>query len=478
LAEAEVVVYDRLASPRLLPFASSRAERIYVGKRMGSYTVTQEDINRIIVEKAMEGKCVARLKGGDPFIFGRGGEEAQVLAKAGIYFEVVPGVTSGIAVPAYAGIPLTHRAYTASVAFITGHRKIDSKEADIDWEGLARGVGTLVFLMGMKNLPNIAKQLIKYGRSPDTPVAVIRWGTTPLQTSIAGNLKNIAEKVREAGLGPPSIIVVGDVVALRDRANWFESLPLLGKRILVTRTREQASDLVRLLEQKGAYCIECPTIEVHWPKDREPLDQAIYSLSTFDWVIFSSTNAVRFFFERLFGLNFDLRAIGDIRIAVVGAGTAKAVSALHLTSDIMPGNFRAEGLIEAFSEIGVSGKRILIPRAEKAREILPGRLSELGADVTLVPAYRTLAPDLNPEVLETLEQETIDVLTFTSSSTVKNFFQLLPDDLRNRIFEQAKVACIGPVTARTAEDLGLKVTVQPDEFTIPSLVSVIEGLFK
>jgi uroporphyrinogen III methyltransferase/synthase len=478
LAEAEVVVYDRLASPRLLPFASPSAERIYVGKRMGSHTVTQEDINRIIVEKALEGKCVARLKGGDPFMFGRGGEEAQVLAKAGIYFEVVPGVTSGIAVPAYAGIPLTHRAHTASVAFITGHRKLDSKEADIDWEGLAKGVGTLVFLMGMKNLPNIAEQLIKYGRRPDTPVAVIRWGTTPLQTSITGDLINIAEKVREAGLGPPSIIVVGDVVALRDQANWFESLPLLGKRILVTRTREQASDLVRLLERRGAYCLECPTIEVHWPKDLKPLDQAINSLSTFDWVIFSSANAVRFFFERLFELDFDLRALGNIRIAVVGAGTAKAISALHLNSDIMPDNFRAEGLIDAFSHIDISGKRILIPRAEKAREILPRRLSELGAEVTLVPTYRTLAPDLKPEVVEILEQETIDVLTFTSSSTVKNFFQLLPDDLRNQILEQAKVACIGPITARTAENFGLKVTVQPDKFTIPSLVSAIEDLFK
>jgi len=267
------------------------------------------------------------------------------------------------------------------------------------------------------------------------------------------------------------------VVALRDQANWFERQPLLGKRILVTRTREQASDLVRLLERRGAYCIECPTIEVHWPEDREPLDQAINSLSTFDWVIFSSANAVRFFFERLFGLNFDLRALGNIHIAVVGAGTAKAISALHLSSDIMPDDFRAEGLIEAFSQIGVSGKRILIPRAEKAREILPKRLSELGAEVTLVPAYRTLAPDLGPEVLEILGQETIDVLTFTSSSTVKNFFRLLPDDLRNRIIEQAKVACIGPITARTAEDFGLKVTVQPDEFTIPALVSSIEACY-
>ncbi|OPL17327.1 MAG: HemD protein [delta proteobacterium ML8_D] len=478
LAEAEVVVYDRLASPRLLPFASPSAERIYVGKRMGSHTVTQEDINRIIVEKAREGKCVARLKGGDPFMFGRGGEEAQILSKAGIYFEVVPGVTSAIAVPAYAGIPLTHRAHTASVAFITGHRKLDSNEADINWEGLAKGVGTLVFLMGMKNLPDIAERLMKYGRSPDTPVAVTRWGTTPLQTSVTGNLKNIAEKIKETGLGPPSIIVVGEVVALRDKANWFENLPLLGKRVLVTRTREQASDLVRLLERRGAYCLECPTIEVHWPKDLRPLDQAINSLSGFDWVIFSSTNAVRFFFERLFGLGFDVRALGNIRIAVVGTGTGKAISDLHLNVDVMPDDFRAEGLIQAFSEIGVSGKRILIPRAEKAREILPGRLSELGAEVSLVATYVTMAPKLKPEILEILEQENIDILTFTSSLTVKNFFYLLSDDLRNKIIGQAKVACIGPVTAGTAEAFGLEVTVQPDKFTIPSLVSAIEDLFK
>jgi uroporphyrinogen III methyltransferase/synthase len=332
--------------------------------------------------------------------------------------------------------------------------------------------------MGMKNLPNIAERLMKYGRSPDTPVAVTRWGTTPLQTSITGKLINIAEKIREARLGPPSIIVVGEVVALRDKANWFENLPLLGKRILVTRTREQASDLVRLLERRGAYCLECPTIEVHWPKDLRPLDQAINSLSGFDWVIFSSTNAVRFFFERLFKLGFDLRALGNIRIAVVGAGTGKAISALHLNSDVMPDDFRAEGLIQAFSEIGVSGKRILIPRAEKAREILPSRLSELGAEVSLVTTYVTLAPKINSEILEILEHEIIDVLTFTSSSTVKNFFHLLSDDLRNQILDQAKVACIGPITARTAKAFGLEVTVQPDKFTIPSLVSAIEDFFK
>ena len=473
LTKSEVVVYDRLASPRLLTFASPHAELIYVGKRMGRHTVTQEKINSLIIDRARKGQSVARLKGGDPFIFGRGGEEAQELAKAGVPFEVVPGVTSGIAVPCYAGIPLTHRSHTASVAFITGHRKFGN-EADVCWEGHAKSQGTLVFLMGMKNLPNIAERLIKFGRSPDTPVAVIRWGTTPFHKCISAPLKHIADRVKEAGLGPPAIIVVGDVVSVRDQINWFESRPLLGKRILVTRTREQASELVRLLEQKGANCIECPTIEVRLPKDLRPLDQALETLSQYDWVIFSSTNAVRFFFERLFGLGFDLRSIGKIGIATVGSSTADAVSALHLTVDLVPENFRAEGLIEAFSRVGVFGKRILIPRAEKAREILPKGLSELGAEVTVVSSYRTTAPDLRPEILEILEEETIDVLTFTSSSTVKNFFRLIPDDLRSRIIDHAEVACIGPITSKTAEDFGLKVAIEPEKFTIPSLVSAIQ----
>ncbi len=476
LARAEVIIYDRLASPRLLAFASPDAERIYVGKRMGQHTVSQEKINKIIVEKSLQGKCVARLKGGDPFIFGRGGEEVQVLAEAGIPFEVVPGVTSGIAVPAYAGIPLTHRAYTASVAFITGHRKFGN-EADVNWEGHARSGGTLVFLMGMKNLPAIARRLIRYGRSPDTPVAVIRWGTTPLQQSITGRLEDIADRVKRAGLRPPATIVVGEVVSLRRHMNWFERRPLLGKRILITRAREQAERLVRPLEDRGAYCIECPTIEFHWPEDLNPLDRAINSLSRFDWIVFSSTNAVRFFFERLFRLGLDLRALGDIHIAAVGPGTAKAISALHLTADLVPKAFQAEGLIEAFSQIGVSGRHILIPRAEKAREILPRRLSELGAEVVLAPAYRTLAPELSPECLEALGEMPVDVLTFTSSSSVKNFFYLFSRDLRERVLEQAKVACIGPITARTAEDLGLKVTIQPNESTIPALASAIEAYY-
>jgi uroporphyrinogen III methyltransferase/synthase len=475
LARADVVIYDRLASPRLLAFAPPSAERIYVGKRTGRHTVDQRGINRLIIQEAMEGKCVARLKGGDPFIFGRGGEEAQELMRAGVPFEVVPGVTSAIAVPAYAGIPLTHRSHTASVAFITGHRKYDTGDADVDWEGLAKGVGTLVFLMGMKNLPDIVGQLTRYGRRSETPVAVIRWGTTPYHRSIIGTLENIVDKVEEAGMKPPAIIVVGDVVGLRDQINWFENRPLLGKRVLVTRSREQASDLVALLEDRGAHCIELPTIEVSGPEDTGPLDHALRSLSSFDWVVFSSANAVRFFFDRLFSLGFDLRAMGGIRIAAVGSATAKGIAAFHLGVDLVPEDFRAEGLLDAFRHIGVSGRRILIPRAEKARQVLPQGLAAEGALVEVVTAYQTCMPDVEPEVLDTLEQEPVDCVTFTSSSTVRNFCSLLCRESRDKVLEKAAVACIGPVTAETARKSGMEVAIMPEESTIPALVSAIES---
>ena len=479
LSRAEVVIYDRLASPRLLSFARPDAERIYVGKRTGRHTVDQDGINKLIVEKAREGKLVARLKGGDPFIFGRGGEEAQVLAQEGIPFEVVPGVTSAIAVPAYAGIPLTHRAHTASVAFITGHRHVDRNEADIDWENLAKGVGTLVFLMGVKNLPFIVEQLMSFGRRPDTPVAVIRWGTTPLHRSVSGTLSDIVHKVADANLKPPAIIVIGDVVSLREEINWYEKSPLLSRRVLVTRTREQASDLIRLLEERGALCLECPTIEVDWPEDLSGLDEAIEALPSYDWVIFSSTNAVRFFLKRLFQKGHDLRLLGGIALAAVGSSTAEALRRYNLKPDLVPGNFTAEGLLEAFRRTGKAAKqRILIPRAKKAREILPEGLRALGAEVRVATAYETKPPQPDPRTYEELGKEPLDVVTFTSSSTVKNLFKLLPEDTLEKIFTTAKVACIGPITAKTAKGLGLEVHIMPGEHTIPALVGAIEDYFR
>ncbi len=477
IEKAEVIIYDRLASPRIMEFANPEAEKIYVGKRVGKHVANQQEINDLILKKAKEGKRVVRLKGGDPFIFGRGGEEAQILASHGISFEIVPGVTSAIAVPAYAGIPLTHRSYTASVAFITGHRRFDTNEADVDWEGLAKGVGTLVFLMGMTNLPNIVDNLIRFGRSPDTPVAIIRWGTTPLQESLTGTLSDIVSKVKEAGFKPPAIIVVGDVCKVREDLNWFEKQPLLGKKVLVTRTRQQASELVRLLERKGAGCIECPTIEVRQVDDLSILDDAIKNASSFHWIIFTSPNAVKFFFLRVDQLGMDVRALGNAKIATVGSSTAKALEQHHIRVDAVPEDFRAEGLLDYFSKEDMAGKKVLIPRAVKAREILPDGLREMGADVVVAPAYETVPPQVAPQTLELLEEEKIDVVTFTSSSTVNNFFKAVPESLVEKVMEQAKIACIGPVTAKTAEKRGLKVDILPERSTIPSMVDAIEKSF-
>ncbi len=477
LSRAECLIYDRLASPRLLAFAPHDAERIYVGKRIGKHAFKQEEINALIVKKAREGKTVIRLKGGDPFIFGRGGEEAEVLAEAGIPFEIVPGVTSAIAVPAYAGIPLTHRAYTASVAFITGHRRLDTKEAPVDWEGLAKGVGTLVFLMGMTNLPNIAQRLMKFGRSPDTPVAVIRWGTTPKHKSLMGKLSNIAARVKEAGFKPPAIIVVGEVSALKDRIGWYEKLPLLNKRILVTRTRAQASELVKCLEERGADCLECPTIEIRAARDQGLLKDALSRLEAYDWIIFSSVNGVNFFFEGLLNSGKDIRTLGGIKIASVGKATSKALCHFHIVPDIVPKDFRAEGLLDVLSRQGVKGKKILIPRARKARELLPQGLEKLGAEVTIAPVYETIAPVPSPEACERLKKEHIDLITFTSSSTVRNFFKIIPSKLRDNLLARAKIACIGPVTAKTADEMGIKVHILPQRSTIPDMVDAIEAHF-
>ena len=477
LSRADVVIYDRLASPRIMEFVNPEAERIYVGKRIGRHVANQQEINDLIVKKAKEGKQVVRLKGGDPFIFGRGGEEAQILAGHGLPFEIVPGVTSAIAVPAYAGIPLTHRSFTASVAFITGHRRFDSSEAPVDWEGLAKGVGTLVFLMGMSNLRNIAENLMRFGRNPDTPVAVIRWGTTPLQESITGNLSNIADRVKENNFKPPAIIVVGDVCSVREDINWFEKQPLLGKKVLVTRTRQQASSLVRLLERKGAGCIECPTIEVRMVEDLSILDEAIGRMQEFDWIIFSSTNAVKFFFARIDQLGKDIRALGNTKLAAVGASTADFIRRLHLKVDAVPEDFRAEGLLDLFGQQDVKGKKVLIPRAVVAREVLPKGLSAMGMDVTVAPLYETIPPEIAPQTLELLEEEEIDVVTFTSSSTVKNFFKTVPENVVNRITTVSKIACIGPVTARTARNMGLEVHIMPEKSTVPALVDAIENSF-
>ena len=471
---ADVIVYDYLASPNLLDYARESAELIYAGKKGGDHTLSQSEINRLIVAKALEGLTVTRLKGGDPFVFGRGGEEIEELIDAGITFTLVPGVTSAIAAPAYAGIPLTHRKYASSVTFITGHEDPGKKTSSINWAALAKTYGTLVFLMGVKNLPNISGRLIEEGMSPETPVALVRWGTTPAQETVTGTLATIVENVAVAGLKPPCIIVVGEVVTLREKLRWFENRPLFGKRIVVTRARKQASDMVSRLSALGAQCLEYPAIKIAPPADFQALDQAIDHLSQFDWLVFTSVNGVDRFFDRLFANQKDVRGLGHIQTACIGPATAERLFNFGLFSDIVPESYRAESVIEAFKNIPVKGKRVLLPRAAEARPILPEELTKMGAIVDEIPAYHTtLADEDSSGLLDALSKEQVDMITFTSSSTVTNFKALLPSEHFEALISGVTIAAIGPITADTAAKNGFSVDLVAEEYTVPGLCDAI-----
>jgi uroporphyrinogen III methyltransferase/synthase len=477
LRQAEVIIYDYLANEQLLELAPPEAERIYVGKKAGAHALSQDKINSLLVEKGRS-SLVVRLKGGDPFIFGRGGEEAQVLAVAGIDFEIVPGVTSAISVPAYAGIPLTHRELASSVAFVTGHEMAEKEDSAIHWDKLATGVGTLVFLMGVKNLKKIASNLMAAGRAAETPVAVIRWGTSSEQQTITGRLENIAQATEDAGITPPAIIVVGEVVGLRDQLNWFELRTLFGKTIVVTRAREQASDFRTLLEERGAHCLEFPTIQVVPPTSWTPLDNAIGQLADYDWVIFTSVNGVRFFFERLQEQGKDGRALHGIKLGAIGPKTGATIVERGLRPDLIPPEYRAEAVIDALGKDEVSGKKFLLPRAAKAREILPEKLEEMGGKVDVVTAYETVRPPGKAEeVRRLLQKGEIACITFTSSSTVDNFAAMFPDDNLPALVGDAAVASIGPITAETAGGYGLEVDIIPEEYTIEALTASIVEYF-
>jgi uroporphyrinogen III methyltransferase/synthase len=480
IEKADVVIYDYLANVVFLGYAKKDAERIYVGKEGGRHTLGQNEINRLIVEKAREGLRVVRLKGGDPFIFGRGGEEAQELVKAGIPFEVVPGVTSAIAVPAYAGIPLTHRDFTATVAFVTGHEDPTKETSNIAWDKIATGIGTLVFLMGVGNLSKIAASLMAHGRSPDTPVAVIRAGTVPAQRTVTGSLANIADIAQKEKIKPPAIIVVGDVVSLRKDLNWFEQKPLFGKKIVVTRAREQASDFVAHLSELGAECVEFPTIEVIPPLSWKELDRAIQNLETYQWLVFTSVNGVKYFFDRLEISGQDARNLKGIRVAAIGPKTADAIQEKGVKPDLVPQEYRAEAVVEAFRKHGVKGAKILLARAAEAREVLPQELEKMGAAVEVVEAYRTVRPEgAKDEIRAMLEKGDIHMVTFTSSSTVSNFMDMFQEesDPLLKWMEKVTVASIGPVTAKTAHDRGLSVRITPSDYTIEALAQAIVDYF-
>ena len=473
IAQADVIIYDYLATPALLKEIRSDAEAIYVGKKGGNHTLSQDGINKLICEKALAGNRVVRLKGGDPFIFGRGGEEAEVLVEKSIPFEVVPGVTSAIAAPAYAGIPLTHRDYTATLAFVTGHEDPTKQTSNIDWAALAN-IGTVVFLMGVKNLPKITQRLIKNGCDPQTPVGLVRWGTRLDQMTVTGTLETIADEVKTAGLKAPAITVVGEVVGLRQKLAWFEERPLFGKRIVVTRARQQSSGLVDQLTALGADCLEVPTIQIAGPDQPELLDQALRQLDQYHWLAFTSVNGVRCFFERFFETGRDLRALGHLKTAAIGPATAEKMRRYGLNSDILPKTYRAESVVEAFAAHPMQNRCVLLPRAAKARMVLPEELRKMGAVVDDIAVYKTtLDPSEGDLLTKALSDEAVDMITFTSSSTVENFVALLKDEDYQPWLKNVTLTSIGPITSDTAAGLGLKIDVTADEYTIPGLVECI-----
>lgn len=480
LVAADVVVYDYLAAPELLEHARPDAERIYVGKKAGAHALSQDGINHLLVELARQGKCVARLKGGDPYIFGRGGEEALALCAAGIAFEEIPGVSSTIAGPAYAGIPLTHRTLSSSVTIITGHEDADKAASVHDWSALARSASTLVFVMGMKQLPEICANLIRAGLSPDMPSAIIHWATTPRHRSLTARLEDLPQAARQAGLSNPSIIVVGEVVRLREQLNWFEQRPLHGKSIVVTRAREQASDLAAGFESLGARVIRFPLIRVQPVADTGPLEAAIAHLGDYKWIVFSSVNAVACFWDGLAAAGRDSRALAQCKLAAIGPSTAAALAQRGIRVDLMPDVYRAEALSEALVASGVRGTRILLPCARLARDVLCTTLEKAGACVDLLAVYDTLpVTDGADELLAELAGGKIQCITFGSSSTVDNFFAAIaPEKLRAAQAEhELRFACIGPITATTLATYGFACDIQPASFTIAALIDAVHSVY-
>ncbi|MFU2210255.1 uroporphyrinogen-III C-methyltransferase [Solidesulfovibrio sp. C21] len=473
LSRADVVVYDYLANKAFLDFCRPDATIYYVGKKGGDHTLPQDKINDLLVEMAKAGKMVARLKGGDPFVFGRGGEEAEELVAAGCPFEVVPGVTSAVAAPAYAGIPITHRSFCSSVSFITGHEDPTKAESSLNWEAFARSGSTLVFFMGVKNLPHITENLMKAGMPGDTPAALVRWGTTCHHKSLVATLATMAEEAAKKGFAPPSLFVVGGVVSLHDTLGWYEKRPLLGQGVVVTRSREQASDLTRLLTDEGACCYEFPAIEIAPLEDADPVRQAIGRLYDYDWVIFTSVNGVKCFFAEIDTLSLDARVFAGIRVAAIGPATAQALAARGLRPDFVPDRFVAESVVAGLLDQGVAGTRVLIPRAREAREVLPEKLAEAGAYVDVLAVYDTKPVDQDPaEIVEAMRSGAIRYVTFTSSSTVKNFFAKVPPEVV-REASGVKLACIGPITAKTLGEFGFTPDIVAEAYTVPALAKAV-----
>lgn len=472
IKKADVILYDRLANPRLLDYAREGAELIYVGKAPNRHSMKQEEISQLILNKALEGNVVTRLKGGDPYVFGRGGEEAILLREHDVEFEVVPGITSAISVPSYAGIPVTHRGVSASFHVITGHEDPTKKESMLDYSVLAKLSGTLIFLMGISNLNKICSSLIKYGQSEDRPVAVIRKGTRPEQRAVVGTLGTIVEIVEREGITNPAIILVGDVVNLREDLNWFEELPMHGKNILVTRARAQNSRLCDRLESLGSNAIEFPTIQVRDYEDSSKA-QTLKNIRDYGWIIFTSVNGVEYFFKSLRENRMDARALYNAKIVAIGPATAKAVENRGIMVDYIPQSYVAESVIEAIKNEIKAGDKVLLPRALEARSLIIDELTEMGLKVDNLPIYETVIPEADSERLNGLIKENnIDVITVTSSSTAKNLVKLVSDENRKAL-NSIPVVSIGPITTDTAMELGLNVVKTADEYTIEGFLDAL-----
>jgi uroporphyrinogen III methyltransferase / synthase len=475
LRHADVVVYDKLANEALLREAPENATMIFAGKGPGNHALSQEQINSLLVEHGSQGKRVVRLKGGDPFVFGRGGEEAEALAGAGIRFEVVPGVTSAIAAPAYAGIPVTHRDYTSAFTVVTGHEDPTKDESTIPWHALAHGPDTLVFLMGVSHLANLAQRLIIAGRPPSTPVAVVRRGTWPDQQSVHGTLENIADRVREIGITAPAVAIVGKVTTLASSLAWNRNGGLAGKSVLVTRARDQASALTKLLASFGAVVTEFPAIQIVPAHDYTGLDRALRELVHYRWVCFTSVNAVAAIGRRLDAVGLGWAELAKVRVAAIGPATARALSSHTVTVDYMPARFLAEAIAGGLPDL--DGGRVLLARADIADSRLVHSLEARGATVDEFIAYRTVVSDEDAGAIrQRLRDGAIDVVTFASSSTVSNLCQALGPN-GQELLASSVVACIGPVTAETARGLGITPAVVATEHTIPGLVTAIREYY-
>ena len=473
LSQADVLLYDALASDPIVALAPAACERVYVGKRGGAHEMPQSEIEALMIARARDGKCVVRLKGGDPFVFGRGGEEAQALHHAGVPFEIVPGISSALAAPAYAGIPVTHREINPAFTVATGHEDPGKAQSTLDWSKLADPHRTLVLLMAMGNLEHIAARLIEHGLSPRTPAAVIHDGTRPTQRTVTGTLSTIASDVQREGLRAPAIVVVGEVVALREQLRWFDRMPLFGKRVLITRPAHQAEAFARALYARGVEPILASTIAIVPPDDAAAAHRAIDDLSSYRWIVFTSQNGVDAFFDRLAALDSDARYIGATRVAAIGAKTAERLRDFGVRADLVPGAFVSEEIARALLQASHSGDRILIFRAQDARDVLPQMLDEAGRVPHVVAAYKTII-DVDPELAHKAARA--DIFTFTSASTVRGFVELLGGAQAAREAARGKlIACIGPVTAEVADEAGLHVDAVADVFTTDGLLDALEA---